>query len=43
MRQKFSSLHARALAERLVGAIRRATRKYHSREDKVRSVLEEVG
>jgi len=40
MRQKFSSLHARALAERLVRAIRRATRKYYSREDQICIVLE---
>ena len=40
MSQKFSAPPSRVLAERLVRDIRRAMRKHHSAEDKIRSVME---
>ncbi len=40
MSQKSSTPPARMPAEKLVRDIRRATRKYHSAEDKIRIVLE---
>lgn len=40
MSQKSSAPTAKAPAERLVRDIRRATRKHHSAEDKIRIVLE---
>ncbi len=43
MSQKSSAPRARAPAKNLVRDIRRATRKHHSREHKVRSVLKEIG
>ena len=39
MSQKSSAPPARVLAEKLVRDIRRATRKHHSAEDKIRIVL----
>jgi hypothetical protein len=39
MSQKFSAPPARVPAEKLVCDIRRATRKQHSAEDKIRIVL----
>ena len=40
MSQKFSTPPTRVPAEKLVRDIRRATRKHHSAEDKIRIVLE---
>lgn len=40
MNQKSSTAPTRVPAEKLVRDIRRATRKHHSAEDKVRIVLE---
>jgi hypothetical protein len=40
MSQKFSAPPARVPAEKLARDIRRATRKHHSAEDKIRIVLE---
>jgi transposase len=43
MGQKYSTPPARVPAEKLVRDIRRATRKHHSAEDKIRIVLEGLG
>ena len=43
MSQKSSAPPARVPAEKLVRDIRRATRKHHSAEDKIRIVLEGRG
>ena len=43
MSQKSSAPPARVPAEKLVRYIRRATRKHHSAEDKIRKVLAGLG
>jgi transposase len=43
MSQKSSAPPTRVPAEKLVRDIRRAMRKHHSAEDKIRSVLEGLG
>ncbi len=43
MSQKSSAPPTRLPAEKLVRGIRRATRKHHSAEDKIRIVLEGLG
>ena len=43
MNQKSSTAPTRVPAEKLVRDIRRATRKHHSAEDKIRNVREGLG